>query len=198
MLVYGLLLVAAYLIGSIASAVLVCKIMGKQDPRTEGSGNPGTTNVLRLHGKKAAALTLIGDALKGLIPVFLVRMTGAPDVLVVLVGLAAFTGHLFPVFFEFRGGKGVATFFGVLLGMHWLLGLSFAATWLAMAFLFRYSSLAALTAAILTPLYTIGLLPGTTFALVNAVMAGLLLWRHYANIKNLLAGNEKKIGGSKV
>ncbi len=194
MLDYGLLIVAAYLVGSIASAVLVCKLLGKEDPRTEGSGNPGATNVLRLHGKQAAMLTLFGDGLKGFLPVLAAGLLGAPAQLIALVGLAAFIGHLYPIFFGFRGGKGVATFVGVLFGMYWLLGLCFVTVWLLMAVVFRYSSLAALTAAVLAPLYTLWLLPGPAFAAANALMAMLLLWRHNSNIKDLLAGTENKIG----
>jgi acyl phosphate:glycerol-3-phosphate acyltransferase len=198
MLGYGLLVVAGYLIGSIASAVLVCKLMGKEDPRSEGSGNPGATNVLRLHGKQAAALTLLGDAMKGFLPVMLLSLIGAPDLIIALTGLAAFIGHLYPLFFQFRGGKGVATFVGVLIGMYWLLGLCFITIWLLMTLVFRYSSLSALVAAVLAPLYTLWLLPGLPFAIVNTLMPALLLWRHRSNILNLLAGTEDKIGSDKA
>ncbi len=191
------MILAGYLIGSIASAVLICRMLGKDDPRSEGSLNPGATNVLRLHGKKAAALTLSGDAVKGFIPVFLVGLSGAPDSVTALTALAAFLGHLFPLFFGFRGGKGVATFVGVLFGMYWLLGLSFALTWLMMALVFRYSSLAALTAACMTPLYCLWLYPSSAYALVNTLMAALLLWRHESNIRNLLSGKESKLGAKK-
>jgi len=194
MLDVGLLIVAAYLLGSIASAVLVCKLLGKDDPRSEGSHNPGATNVLRLHGKQAAILTLLGDTLKGFLPVLVAGLTGAPVLVIALTGLAAFIGHLYPVFFEFRGGKGVATFVGVLFGMHWLLGLCFVAIWLLMAGVFRYSSLAALAATVFAPLYTLWLLPGPAFAATNALMAAFLLWRHRSNINKLLAGTEDKIG----
>lgn len=197
MIVYSLLVIAGYLLGSIASAVLVCKLLGKEDPRAEGSGNPGATNVLRLHGKQAAALTIIGDTLKGFLPVLLIGLLGAPDLVIALIGLAAFIGHLYPVFFEFRGGKGVATFVGVLFGMYWPLGLCFAAIWLLIAVAFRYSSLAALSAATLAPLYTLWLFPGLPFAMVNTLMAVLLLCRHRSNIQNLLSGKENKIGANK-
>lgn len=195
--VFVLAVVAAYLVGSISSAVLVCKLMGKDDPRDAGSGNPGTTNVLRLHGKKAAAVTLLGDGLKGFLPVLLLKLAGAEELLIALAGVAAFLGHLFPLFFGFRGGKGVATLLGVLFAMHWLLGLGFALTWLLVALLFRYSSLAALSAALLAPLYTAWLFPDLTFAVAVAVMAVLLFWRHQANIRNLLAGTESRIGGKR-
>ena len=188
-----LVIIAAYLTGSIASAVLVCKMLGKADPRSEGSQNPGATNVLRLHGKKAAALTLLGDALKGFLPVLLIRFWGAPDLVLGLAALAAFLGHLYPVFFQFKGGKGVATFVGVLFGMHLGLGACFALVWLSLALAFRYSSLAALGAAALAPVYTFWLAPALTLVGCNTVMAALLLWRHRPNIKKLLAGEEDKI-----
>ena len=194
MISYGLSILAGYLIGSVASAVLVCKLLGKEDPRGEGSHNPGATNVLRLHGKQAAALTLLGDALKGFIPVMVVSVLGAPDLVIALTALAAFMGHLYPVFFDFRGGKGVATFVGGLFGIYWLLGVCFASIWLLMALLFRYSSLSALTAAVLAPLYTLWLYQGWPFAVVNTLMAVILLWRHQSNIKDLLEGKEDKIG----
>lgn len=185
---------AAYLVGSIASAILVCKMLGKADPRSEGSQNPGATNVLRLHGKKAAALTLVGDAVKGFVPVLLIKLWGAPDLVVALSALAAFLGHLYPLFFQFKGGKGVATFVGVLFGMHLGLGLCFVLIWLSLAFLFRYSSLAALGAAVLAPLYTFWLYPALPLVIGNSIMAALLLWRHRSNISNLLAGKEDKLG----
>lgn len=197
MIVNLLFVVTAYLVGSIASAVLVCRILGKADPRSEGSQNPGATNVLRLHGRKAAALTLLGDALKGLLPVLLVRLSGAVDIFVALAALAAFLGHLYPVFFQFRGGKGVATFIGVLFAMHWGLGICFALIWLSLALLFRYSSLAALGAAILSPLYTLWLAPSLPLVIANLLMATLLLWRHRPNIRKLLAGEEDRIGAKK-
>ncbi len=197
MLAYGLSIIAGYLIGSIASAVLVCKILGKEDPRNEGSHNPGATNVLRLHGKHAAILTLLGDTLKGFLPVLVIGLSGVPHGVTALTALAAFLGHLYPVFFRFRGGKGVATFVGVLFGMYWLLGLCFVLIWLSVALLFRYSSLSALVAATLAPVYTLWLYPEWPFAVVNTLMAALLLWRHQSNIKNLLAGKEDKIGADK-
>jgi len=137
-------IVGAYLMGSIASAVVVARLMGLPDPRTQGSGNPGATNVLRLGGKKAAALTLLGDVLKGVIPVLAARLAGLPETGVALVALAAFLGHLYPVFFGFKGGKGVATAFGVLVAGAPLLGLAILVTWLAVAFASRISSLSAL------------------------------------------------------
>lgn len=194
MLISYLLVILGYLCGSVASAVIVCRLLGLTDPRTEGSRNPGATNVLRLHGKKAAALTLAGDVLKGLLPVLLARALEAPITIVALTGLAAFIGHLYPVFFGFRGGKGVATLIGVLFALHWLLGLGFCLTWLVMALLFRYSSLSALTAAMLTPIYTAWILPNLLVVGVTSAMTLLLIWRHRSNIYNLTHGLEEKIG----
>lgn len=184
-----------YLFGSVATAILVARLMGLPDPRTEGSGNPGATNVLRIGGKKAAALTLLGDVLKGLIPVLLARALGADSLILAAVAMAAFLGHLFPVFFGFKGGKGVATALGVLLGLSWPVALAVAGTWLVMAKVFRISSLSALTAAALAPFYTWLLEPGNTpFLVMVIVMSLLLIWRHRSNIENLLQGKEGRIG----
>lgn len=188
------LVFAAYLVGSIACAVIVCRIMALPDPRGIGSKNPGATNVLRAHGKLPAALTLAGDVLKGLLPVVLGRWLGASEAIVAAMGVAAFLGHLFPVFFNFRGGKGVATFIGVLLGFHWLLGAAFVAVWLLMATLFRISSLAALTATVLTPLLSFYLFNGSPITSAVAIMSALIIVRHRNNIRNLLAGTENRIG----
>ena len=191
------LILGAYLLGSVSSAVIVCRSMGLGDPRSQGSGNPGATNVLRLHGKTAAALTLAGDVVKGVLPVLLAHAARAAEPIVALTALAAFTGHLYPVFFGFRGGKGVATLIGVLLGLYWLLGLAFIGTWLLVAALFRYSSLAALVASAAAPLYAVLLEAGTFIAAASAIMAAILYWRHRSNIRNLLAGTEDKIGTDK-
>ena len=193
MLLHTGLVILAYLAGSLASAVIVCKIMGLEDPREQGSGNPGTTNVLRLHGRTAALLTLCGDVLKGALPVLLLRYVQAPDVFVAAAGLAAFSGHLYPLFFGFRGGKGVATLLGVLLAFHWLLGAAFIMTWLLVALLSRYSSLAAITAALLAPVYCWLMLPSPYLVAGTSLMSAILIWRHRSNIKNLLAGKENKI-----
>ena len=194
---------AAYLIGSLSFAVIVSRLMGLQDPRTYGSQNPGATNVLRSGNKRAAALTLLFDALKGYIPVLLVRLYG-PDLglgwgSLSLVALAAFMGHVFPVFFKFEGGKGVATALGVLLGVDAMLGLATAGTWLIIAFFFRYSSLAALVAAVFAPVYYAmgGALvwpwhAGMGWSLL--AMSAVLVWRHKLNIQRLLAGQESRIG----
>lgn len=189
-----LFVIVGYLAGSIASAIVVCRLLGLPDPRTEGSRNPGTTNVMRLYGKKPALLTLMGDVLKGLLPVLLAQAFSQPATVLAVTGLAAFIGHLYPVYFGFRGGKGVATLIGVLLGLHWMLGLGFIGTWLVMALLFRYSSLSALTAAMLMPIYTAWLLPNFLVVGVTSAMTLLLIWRHRSNIQNLMAGTEEKIG----
>ena len=196
------LILLAYLLGSVSSAVFVCKLLQLEDPRTRGSKNPGATNVLRLYGKKAAIPTLAGDVLKGVVPVVIGHSLNSSDMILACIGLAAFSGHLFPVFFHFKGGKGVATFVGVLFGTYWVLGLAFMGTWLLMAAIFRYSSLSGLTAAAMTPAYTALLLESslnTSFdsewlIISTLLMAILLFWRHTSNIKNLLSGKEDKIG----
>ncbi|MGZ8249718.1 MAG: glycerol-3-phosphate 1-O-acyltransferase PlsY [Methylomagnum sp.] len=189
-----LLVPVAYLFGSLSSAVIVSRLFGLPDPREEGSKNPGATNVLRLGGKKAAALTLAGDALKGLIPLLLAKALGAEPLIVAVVGLAAFVGHLFPVFFGFKGGKGVATAFGVLSGFSGWVGLAVLATWVAVAFISRISSLSALVAATLAPVYVWFLLRSDALAGAALVMAVLLIVRHRTNIERLLKGEESRIG----
>lgn len=188
-----ILIVAGYMAGSLSAAIITCRLMGLPDPRTLGSKNPGATNVLRVGGKKAAAITLLGDAIKGVIPVVVAQIMQQPPLILSLVALAAFLGHLYPVFFNFRGGKGVATFFGVLLAMTWQVGLATIATWLIMAKLFKISSLSALTAATLTPFYMWWLRPEKEFIIVSIVISAILLWRHRSNIRNLIAGTEGKI-----
>lgn len=188
------LILSAYLLGSLASAIIVCKLMGVSDPRLDGSGNPGATNVLRLHGKKAGILALLGDLLKGVIPVLLARYFGADDIVIGLTGLAAFIGHLFPVFFGFKGGKGVATLFGVLLATGWMVGLSFALIWVTVAKLSGYSSLGGIVSAVFAPVFALLLLPHPAYAICTTIMSGLLLWRHRSNISKLIAGTESKIG----
>jgi glycerol-3-phosphate acyltransferase PlsY len=183
----------AYLFGSISSAVITCKLLGLPDPRTEGSGNPGATNVLRIGGKKAAIITLIGDFLKGVIPVLLAKWLGISDLGLALVTFAAFFGHLYPVFFKFQGGKGVATAFGCMTALSWPVGICLLVTWLDIAFMFRYSSLAALVTAIAAPFFTY-FFTNMTFTVMAAIMSLLLIWRHRKNIKNLFAGKENKIG----
>lgn len=191
-------IVIAYLIGSVSFAVIVSKFSGLADPRTYGSKNPGATNVLRSGNKKAAIFTLLGDALKGTLAVALAYHFQDPLGLsrsdIAWVGLAAFVGHLYPVFFKFEGGKGVATALGVLIGLNWILGLATAITWLVIAFFFRYSSLAALISALFAVFYNVLLFGINGQALAIAIMSGLLVYRHKQNIANLIAGKESKIG----
>ncbi len=189
-----LLIVAAYLLGSISSAIITCRLMGLPDPRNQGSGNPGATNVLRTGGKKAAIITLLGDALKGLLPVVGARLVGLSDPLIGVVALAAVGGHLYPLYFGFRGGKGVATTLGALFGLSWLLGMVWVLTWVAVAAAFRYSSLAALVAMVLTPFYIHGLLGSTPLTLIMVALAALIVWRHRSNLSNIIAGTETRIG----
>ena len=187
---YSLILIA-YLVGSISSAILVCRLMGLPDPRTEGSGNPGATNVLRVGGKKAAAITLIGDMLKGLVPVLAANVLNVAPLTLALTGMAAFLGHLYPVFFGFRGGKGVATMLGVLFGFHGLVGASTAGTWLLIAKGFKISSLAALIATLLAPLYVWFIIgPSPELIITTSLMTLILFWRHRSNIQRLLKGEE--------
>jgi glycerol-3-phosphate acyltransferase PlsY len=193
MIIDILLVVGGYLFGSISTAILTCKLMGLPDPRTEGSGNPGATNVLRLGGKKAAFLTLAGDMLKGLLPVLIAQALHASPLILSATALAAFLGHLYPVFFSFQGGKGVATALGVSFGLYWPVGLSVAGIWLLMAFLFRISSLSALTAMLLAPACFWLLKPDPAFIGVMIVITLMLFWRHRTNIRDLLNGTEGRI-----
>ncbi len=196
----------AYLIGSLSFAVLVSRVMGLHDPRTYGSNNPGATNVLRSGNKVAAVLTLLLDALKGWLPVVVVKWWGDAwglgDGTVALVGLAAFLGHLYPVFFGFKGGKGVATAAGVILGFNPWLGLASLVTWLIIAVFFRYSSLASIVTAIFAPFFfllgsaSVWDAP-TAMVLSLALMGLLLVWRHAENINRLIAGKESKLGAKK-
>jgi len=193
------LIAVAYLLGSLSFAVIVSRAMRLPDPRSFGSGNPGATNVLRTGRKAAAALTLLGDALKGWVAVVLARLLapqfGLSEDIVLLCALAVFIGHLFPVFFGFKGGKGVATALGVLVGLNPWIGLACLATWLFMAGVFRISSLAALTTAALAPVYT-GLLMGWgNSAMAVLVIALLLFYRHKNNLIKLVSGQETRIGG---
>jgi glycerol-3-phosphate acyltransferase PlsY len=181
---------AAYLIGSISSAIIICRLMGLPDPREQGSGNPGATNVMRIGGKKAAGITLLGDSLKGLIPVYVANVLGMPAELIAATGLAAFMGHLYPVFFGFKGGKGVATSVGVLLGFFWTLGLAFMATWYLVYKLGKISSLSALVASTLSPIFAWFIVGDKAIAAASVVMTIFLLWRHKSNIQRLMAGEE--------
>lgn len=185
-------LILAYLMGSVSAAILVCRAMGLPDPRTDGSRNPGTTNVLRIGGKPAAILTLAGDMLKGVIPVVLARKLDIDDLMLSAVGFAAFLGHLYPVFFRFEGGKGVATALGVMLALHWVLGLAVIAIWLAGFALTRISSVGAIAGFLAAPFLAGYLMPeGMLGILVTSLF---LLARHRGNIKALLNGTERKFG----
>lgn len=185
--------IISYLIGSIASAVLVARLFHLPDPRQAGSGNPGATNVLRLGGKKAALLALLGDLGKGLLPVLILRALSAPEVALAVAALAAFIGHVFPVFFGFKGGKGVATAAGALLALNPLIGLITVSTWLACAMITRYSSLSAILAAIVAASSALYLAPPATMVAVS-LMALMLIIRHHRNISRLINGEEPKIG----
>ena len=200
--VWGLAAVAAaYLIGSLSFAVIVSKFYGLDDPRSYGSGNPGATNVLRSGRKKAAALTLLGDALKGLVAVLLARWLqshfGLADEVVAAVAVAVLAGHMWPLFFGFKGGKGVATALGVLLALSWPVALICAAVWLMMAFGLKISSLSALAATVISPLASMFLVQQPSWQAAIAVIAALVLLRHRSNIQNLLSGKESKIGSGK-
>ena len=202
-----LAVLAAYIIGSLSFAVIVSRLMGLSDPRTYGSKNPGATNVLRSGSKPAAVVTLLLDAAKGWLPVALIAWYGKPwgleEGTLAMAGLAAFVGHLFPVFFRFQGGKGVATALGVLFGIHWGLGLATALTWLIIAWFFRYSSLASLVSAVFAPVYYVfgdgvAWYLDRSILLAIAVMALLLLWRHAQNISRLVKGTESRLGAKKT
>ena len=189
-----LFVLAAYLMGSISSAIIVSRVFGLQDPRKVGSGNPGATNVLRHSGKKAAVITLAGDVLKGALPVWVARIYGVDPMILAGVMLAGFLGHVFPVFHGFRGGKGVATAFGALAALNGWIGVALLVIWLLTAFTFRYASVAGVVGALVAPLL-VGWLQGGTFFIASAlVMTGLMVWRHRSNVRNLLAGTEGKIG----
>lgn len=190
------LVVAAYLLGSLSSAIIVCRLMGLPDPRTQGSNNPGATNVLRFGGKRAAAITLLGDSLKGLVPVLLGHLLGLGPAALAGVGLAAFVGHLYPIFFGFQGGKGVATALGVQFGLAWPIGASVAAIWLFVAKVLKISSLSALISMALAPVIVWLVWPEPSLVLAQALITLLLFWRHRGNIRNLLSGSEGRIGQS--
>lgn len=193
MITATLLILAAYLLGSVSSAIIVCRLMGLPDPRTQGSKNPGATNVLRIGGKRAAAITLVGDSLKGLLPMLAGHLLGVGPAALAGIGVAAFLGHLYPVFFGFQGGKGVATALGVQLGLDWPIGLSVAAIWLFVAKVLKISSLSALISMALAPVIVWLFWPEPTLIGMQLVITGLLFWRHRSNIRNLLAGTEDRL-----
>lgn len=184
----------AYLLGSVSSAILVCRVMGLPDPRTQGSNNPGATNVLRIGGKKAAAITLLGDSLKGLVPMLIAHALGLDPAALAATGLAAFLGHLYPIFFGFRGGKGVATALGVQFGLYWPVGLSVAAIWLFVAKVLKISSLSALISMALAPFILWAFWDDPWLIAMQSLISLILFWRHRSNIQNLLSGAEDRIG----
>ncbi len=188
-----LLIVSAYLLGSISSAIIVCKLMGLPDPRTQGSNNPGATNVLRIGGKKAAAITLFGDMLKGLVPMLICQLLDVSPLVFALTAMAAFLGHLYPLFFGFQGGKGVATALGVQFGLHWAIGGSVALIWLFMAKVMNVSSLAALISMALAPIIVWYFWPANELIVMQVVLSLMLFWRHRSNIQNLISGDEGSI-----
>ena len=194
MILDTLFILGAYLLGSVSAAILTCKMLGLPDPRTQGSNNPGATNVLRIGGKKAAAITLIGDMLKGLLPVLLSRAADLHPTTQALIGVAAFLGHLYPIFFRFHGGKGVATTMGVLVALSWPVGLSVVAIWLFIAYGLKVSSLAALVSIALAPVFMFLFEDNQHWLVATIFIAILLIWRHRSNIKQLLQGTETKIG----
>ena len=197
MLTDSLLILGAYLIGSISSAIVVCRLMGLPDPRTQGSNNPGATNGLRVGGTKAAAITLIGDSLKGVLPMLAAHLLGAAPPVLALTAMAAFLGHLYPVFFGFQGGKGVATALGVQLGLHWQIGGAVALIWLFMAKVVRISSLSALVSMALAPVVVWLVWPAPELVIMQVVMSMILFWRHRSNIQKLISGEEDQIGSDK-
>jgi len=203
MVINFLLILGAYLLGSISFAVVVSKCMALPDPYTYGSKNPGATNVLRTGNKKAALFTLLGDALKGWLAIAIARMvlgtetSGSLEWVLSAVIIAVFLGHLFPLFHSFRGGKGVATACGILFGINFFLGLATLSTWLIVAFFTRYSSLAAIAAALFAPLYYVFLFGFHPVVLALVIMCVLLIWRHRSNIQNLMNGSETRIGRKK-
>lgn len=188
-----ILILSAYLLGSLSSAIIISRLLGLPDPRSEGSKNPGATNMMRTHGKKAGILTLLGDTIKGIIPVLLAHKYAEGNALIItLTGFAAFMGHLYPVFFQFRGGKGVATAIGVLITAYWPIGLFICVVWLSMFQLLRISSLSALTAFVLAPLFTYFMRYDPVIIYTVFLISLMLVWRHRSNIRHLLAGTEGK------
>ena len=193
----ALALIAAYLLGSVPFAMISSRVFGLADPRTYGSGNPGATNVLRSGNKKAALMTLIGDALKGAVAVIVAQKMGFSDTVIGLVALAVFLGHLYPIFLKFKGGKGVATAAGVLLALDPILGLAVAGTWLLVAYVSRYSSLAALIAAAAAPVISALMHGANNQTIVVGILGMALIGKHWQNIQRLMAGQESKIGSKK-
>jgi glycerol-3-phosphate acyltransferase PlsY len=194
---YILYALAGYLVGSVSTAIITCKLMGLEDPRSVGSNNPGATNVLRHGGKKAAIITLIGDMLKGLAPVIAVTMIEPAAAAIAITGLGAFLGHVFPVYYGFKGGKGVATYYGVLLGFSWMAGIAALLIWLLTAFVSKISSLSALFSALSAPFILWYSSHSPELTVILGLMTALLFWRHRSNIRNIIEGKEHKIGVKK-
>ncbi|MCL1825831.1 MAG: glycerol-3-phosphate 1-O-acyltransferase PlsY [Betaproteobacteria bacterium] len=194
---YALLHIGAYIVGSIPFAIVSSRVFGLNDPRSYGSGNPGATNVLRSGSKAAAALTLLGDCMKGWLVVWAAQALGFDTATAALAGLAAFIGHVFSVFLRFKGGKGVATALGVIVGLDLRVALTCLGVWLLIALVSRYSSAAALAAALVAPIVAYFVSGSTAITLVILTISAILIWRHAANIRRLLAGTEGKIGGRK-
>ena len=188
------LVILAYLLGSVSTGIIACRLAGLPDPRTQGSGNPGATNVLRAGSKKVAIITLLGDLLKGLVPVLLAKALGLDGLALAAVALAAFLGHLLPLYHQFKGGKGVATALGVLLGLSWMVGLLTLLTWLLAAGLSRISSVGALVAATAAPIYVAVMIGDAWVTGMSCVLALLIYWRHRGNLRRILAGEESRIG----
>ena len=194
--IYMLAVLFMYLIGSVSSSIIIARLLHLPDPRKLGSGNPGATNMLRTGSKKAAALTLACDLLKSLLPLLIARYLDFELYVLCLMGLAAIIGHMFPIYYQFRGGKGVATTLGVLLAVKWPLALSWGVIWLCIALVSRYSSLAAIVATISLPMTSYILNLPIYILYTTMVIVVLVMWRHQSNIKNLLSGKEGKIGAS--
>ncbi|MDJ0880775.1 MAG: glycerol-3-phosphate 1-O-acyltransferase PlsY [Gammaproteobacteria bacterium] len=186
-----LFIILAYLLGSFSSAITLSKLLGFPDPRAEGSHNPGATNVLRIAGKKAAALTLFGDMLKGFVPVLLANLVIDNPLWIAATGFSAFLGHCYPIYYQLKGGKGVATAIGFILAFNWITGLAVVSIWLVVAQLFKLSSLAALIAFLIMPLINHLLMPQLSVTLILTSLSIILFWRHQENIKRLLQGSEK-------
>lgn len=193
-LIYAL---AGYLVGSVSTAIITCKLMGLQDPRSVGSHNPGATNVLRHGGKKAAIITLIGDMLKGLIPVTAVTIIEPAAAAIAVTGLGAFLGHVFPVYYGLKGGKGVATYYGVLAGFNWMAGIAALVVWLLTALVTKISSLSALVSALVAPAILWQFSHSAELCVTLALMTLLLYWRHRSNVQDIITGKEHKIGVKK-
>lgn len=188
---YIIFALAAYLLGSISTAIITCKLMGLEDPRGVGSHNPGATNVLRTGGKKAAIITLLGDMLKGLLPVLVVQQLQADALALAITGVSAFLGHLYPLYYRFKGGKGVATFYGVLLGIHWMIGLAAIVVWGLVMLLFRISGLSALISATSSPFIVWYLDGSAALVIATTFMAILLIWRHRSNIREMIQNKKQ-------